>query len=123
MLAARGVEVLAAERGELACGEEGSGRMAAPEAIVLAVRRAFAARRRAGRSRDGGSSSPREARARRIDAVRFIGNRSSGKMGKAVADEAYLRGAEVVLVHDPSGGRVSVRRRDASRAPTRWPPR
>jgi phosphopantothenoylcysteine decarboxylase/phosphopantothenate--cysteine ligase len=34
----------------------------------------------------------------RIDAVRYIGNRSSGKMGRAVADEAYMRGAEVVLV-------------------------
>jgi phosphopantothenoylcysteine decarboxylase/phosphopantothenate--cysteine ligase len=96
-LAARGVEVLGAERGELACGEEGSGRMAAPDAIVMAVRRAFA--REAGGPLAGRrvvvtAGGTREA----IDAVRFIGNRSSGKMGRALADEAYLRGADVVLV-------------------------
>jgi phosphopantothenoylcysteine decarboxylase/phosphopantothenate--cysteine ligase len=96
-LAGRGVEVLAAERGELACGEEGSGRMAATEAIVQAVRREFASEAHgplAGRRvvvTAGGTREP-------IDAVRFIGNRSSGKMGRAVADEAYLRGADVVLI-------------------------
>ena len=42
VLAARGVEVLSVEEGELACGEEGSGRMASPDAMRLAVRRAFA---------------------------------------------------------------------------------
>ena len=51
-----------------------------------------------GRSPDVASWSPPAVRARRIDAVRYIGNRSSGKMGRAVADEAYLRGADVVLV-------------------------
>jgi phosphopantothenoylcysteine decarboxylase/phosphopantothenate--cysteine ligase len=96
-LAGRGVEVLGAGRGELACGEEGSGRMAPPEAIVMAVRRAFA--REAGGPLAGRrvvvtAGGTREA----IDAVRFIGNRSSGKMGRALADEAYLRGADVVLV-------------------------
>ena len=96
-LAERGVEVLAAERGELACGEEGAGRMAAPEAILLAIRRAFAreaAGPLTGRRVIVTAGGTRE----RIDAVRFIGNRSSGKMGRAVADEAYLRGAEVTLV-------------------------
>ena len=98
------MEVLAAERGELACGEEGAGRMAAPEAILLAVRRAFAreaAGPLTGRRVIVTAGGTRE----RIDAVRFIGNRSSGKMGRAVADEAYLRGAEVTLVStQPSGG-------------------
>jgi phosphopantothenoylcysteine decarboxylase/phosphopantothenate--cysteine ligase len=97
VLAGRGVEVLPTEEGELACGEEGSGRMASPDAIRLAVRRALA----------GTASGPLKGRKvvvtsggtrERIDAVRFIGNRSSGKMGRAVADEAYLRGARVSLV-------------------------
>ncbi len=96
-LAGRGVEVLPTGRGELACGEEGLGRMAEPEAILAAVRRAFAA----------GAEGPLRGRRvvvtaggtrERIDAVRYVGNRSSGKMGRALADEAYLRGAEVTLV-------------------------
>ncbi len=97
VLEERGVEVLPTEAGELACGEEGSGRMAAPDAIRLAVRRALAStahgplRARKVVVTSGGTRE-------RIDAVRFIGNRSSGKMGRAVADEAYLRGARVVLV-------------------------
>jgi phosphopantothenoylcysteine decarboxylase/phosphopantothenate--cysteine ligase len=45
-----------------------------------------------------------------IDAVRYIGNRSSGKMGRAVADEAYLRGAEVVLITTRSGDETAYRR-------------
>jgi len=97
VLAERGVEVLPTEVGELACGEEGSGRMASPEAIRLAVRRAFAgtaAGPLAGKKIVVTSGGTRE----RIDAVRFVGNRSSGKMGRAVADEAYLRGARVALV-------------------------
>lgn len=95
VLAARGVEVVSGEAGELACGEVGSGRMAEPVALRLAVRRAFAtAGPLAGRKvviTSGGTREP-------IDAVRFIGNRSSGKMGRALAGEAYLRGAQVVLV-------------------------
>lgn len=97
VLAGRGVELLAPRTGELACGEEGSGRMVEPEAIVAAVRRALARDAQgplAGRRVVVTAGGTRE----RLDAVRFIGNRSSGKMGRAVADEAYLRGAEVVLV-------------------------
>jgi phosphopantothenoylcysteine decarboxylase/phosphopantothenate--cysteine ligase len=96
-LAGRGVEVLPTGRGELACGEEGLGRMAEPETILAAVRRAFA----------GAAGGPLRGRRvvvtaggtrERIDAVRYVGNRSSGKMGRALADEAYLRGADVTLV-------------------------
>jgi len=97
ILAQRGVEVLAAGEGDLACGEEGAGRMASPEVIMAAVRRAFAglaAGTLAARKIVVTAGGTREA----IDAVRYIGNRSSGKMGRAVADEAYLRGADVVLV-------------------------
>ncbi len=97
VLAGRGVEVLPTGEGALACGETGSGRMAEPDEILAAVKRAFAAAAAgplAGRKvvvTAGGTREP-------LDAVRFIGNRSSGKMGRAVADDAYLRGAEVVLI-------------------------
>ncbi len=97
VLAERGVEVLPTEEGELACGEQGSGRMASPEAIRLAIRRALASSAGgplAGKKVVVTSGGTRE----RIDAVRFIGNRSSGKMGRAIADEAYLRGSRVTLV-------------------------
>jgi len=97
LLARRGVEVLPTGEGALACGETGSGRMAEPDEILAAVKRAFAASAAgplAGRKvvvTAGGTREP-------LDAVRFIGNRSSGKMGRAVADDAYLRGADVVLI-------------------------
>ncbi len=97
VLAERGVEVVAAEAGELACGETGTGRMAEPVALRLAVRRALARQATgplAGRRVIVTAGGTREA----IDAVRFIGNRSSGKMGRALAAEAYLRGADVVLI-------------------------
>jgi phosphopantothenoylcysteine decarboxylase/phosphopantothenate--cysteine ligase len=97
LLAERGVTVLDPTSGELACGEEGRGRMVSPQTILLAVRCAFATQvsgALAGRKVVVTAGGTRE----NIDAVRFLGNRSSGKMGCAVADEAYLRGAEVVLV-------------------------
>lgn len=100
-LAERGVEVLPTGEGALACGETGSGRMAEPAVILAAIKRAFAGRAAgplAGRKVVVTAGGTREA----IDTVRYIGNRSSGKMGRAVADEAYLRGAEVCLV-DTSG--------------------
>jgi len=83
--------------------------MASPETIRLAVRRALAASARgplAGKRVVVTSGGTRE----RIDAVRFIGNRSSGKMGRALADEAYLRGATVTLVttQPPTGAAYDV---------------
>jgi phosphopantothenoylcysteine decarboxylase/phosphopantothenate--cysteine ligase len=105
VLAGRGVEVLPTEQGDLACGEQGSGRMVSPDAIRLAVRRAFAgtaAGPLAGKKVVVTAGGTRE----RIDAVRFIGNRSSGKMGLAVASEAFLRGARVVLVTTQPPGDV-----------------
>jgi phosphopantothenoylcysteine decarboxylase/phosphopantothenate--cysteine ligase len=103
LLAERGVEVLPVGEGALACGETGSGRMAEPGEILAAVKRAFAAQGSgalAGRKvvvTTGGTREP-------LDAVRFIGNRSSGKMGRAVAADAYLRGAQVVLIEAATGG-------------------
>ena len=108
ILAGRGVEVLPTGTGDLACGEEGAGRMASPETIMAAVRRAFAglaAGTLAGRKIVVTAGGTREA----IDAVRYIGNRSSGKMGRAVADEAYLRGADVVLVTTRAGDETAYR--------------
>ena len=77
----------------------GSGRLAEPEAIVEAVLGQLHRRNDlAGETVLVTAAGTREA----IDPVRFIGNRSSGKMGYAVAEEAQRRGARVVLVSGPS---------------------
>ena len=94
VLRRRGVIVVDPEVGRLAGGDEGAGRLADPSVIVAAVERVFAARDLEGRSvlvTAGGTREP-------IDPVRFVGNRSSGKQGHAIADEAALRGARVTLV-------------------------
>jgi len=96
LLAARGVELVGPEEGDLAEGEHGSGRMAEPEAIFAAAERLLGARETvlAGTRvlvTAGGTREP-------LDSVRFVGNRSSGRMGVALADEARRRGAEVTLV-------------------------
>ncbi|MDH3211223.1 MAG: bifunctional phosphopantothenoylcysteine decarboxylase/phosphopantothenate--cysteine ligase CoaBC [Myxococcales bacterium] len=94
----RGVRVVGPETGALACGWEGEGRMAEPAAIAAAAALVGGPRPLAGEVvlvTAGGTREP-------VDAVRFLGNRSSGKMGFAVAGEAARRGAEVVLVAGPS---------------------
>jgi len=90
----RGVRFVGPESGELACGWEGAGRMAEPLAIAEAVALALGPPSMAGRRvlvTAGGTVEP-------IDPVRSLHNRSSGKMGFAIAAEAARRGAEVVLV-------------------------
>jgi len=91
----RGVHVVEPTIGRLAGGDEGPGRLADPADIVVAVQALFhASHELAGRRvvvTAGGTREP-------IDAVRFIGNRSSGKQGHAVAAEAAARGATVVLI-------------------------
>jgi phosphopantothenoylcysteine decarboxylase/phosphopantothenate--cysteine ligase len=90
----RGVHVLEPESGRLAGGDVGSGRLASPEAIVAAAAEALGPGDLAGLRvvvTAGGTREP-------IDAVRFVGNRSSGKQGHAVAEEAARRGASVALV-------------------------
>jgi phosphopantothenoylcysteine decarboxylase / phosphopantothenate---cysteine ligase len=97
LLRERGIFVVEPGAGELACGDYGSGRMANPDSIVAEVK----LRLQVQRKRDlrgmrvmitaGGTREP-------IDAVRFIGNRSSGKMGFALARAAFDRGAHVELV-------------------------
>jgi phosphopantothenoylcysteine decarboxylase / phosphopantothenate---cysteine ligase len=101
-LAARGVRFAGPVDGALAHGDDGPGRLAEPDDILAAVRSAaadlpavrapFAGRRVVVTA--GPTHEP-------IDPVRFVGNRSSGKMGVAVANEALARGASVVLVLGP----------------------
>jgi len=96
-LRGRGVEVLGPGDGDQACGETGPGRMLEPaelaDAVLAAPTRGALCRRKvvltAGPTRE------------RVDPVRFITNRSSGKMGYAVAAAARAAGAEVVLVSGP----------------------
>jgi phosphopantothenoylcysteine decarboxylase/phosphopantothenate--cysteine ligase len=96
-LAARGVYFVGPDVGSLACGWEGAGRMAEPEAIAAALARLIGPASLAGERVVVTAGGTREA----IDAVRAIVNRSSGKMGFALAGEAARRGAEVVLIAGP----------------------
>jgi phosphopantothenoylcysteine decarboxylase/phosphopantothenate--cysteine ligase len=99
ILEGRGIRIVPPESGPLACGMTGSGRLAEPEAIVEAVLGQLHRRNDlAGETVLVTAAGTREA----IDPVRFLGNRSSGKMGYAVAEEAQRRGARVVLVSGPS---------------------
>jgi phosphopantothenoylcysteine decarboxylase / phosphopantothenate---cysteine ligase len=95
LLRERGVELIGPEEGELAEGEHGAGRMSEPEAIFARCLELLGAagplRGRRVLVSAGGTREP-------LDSVRFVGNRSSGKMGVAVAREARRRGAEVTLV-------------------------
>lgn len=98
-LRSRGAVIVEPERGELACGDVGEGRLATLDTIADAVLA------EARRSRDlagvrvlvtaGGTQEP-------IDPVRYLGNRSSGKTGYAIAEEAARRGADVTLVSGPT---------------------
>lgn len=94
----RGVRVVGPDAGELACGWEGEGRMSEPAAIAEAAELTLGSRGLSGEVVLVTAGGTREA----VDAVRYVGNRSSGKMGFAVAGEAARRGAEVVLVAGPS---------------------
>jgi phosphopantothenoylcysteine decarboxylase/phosphopantothenate--cysteine ligase len=97
-LAARGVQVVPAESGPLAAEEAGPGRLAAVETILGRARELLGARGDlAGRRVLVTAGPTREA----IDPVRYLSNRSSGRMGLAVAAAAHRRGAEVTLVHGP----------------------
>jgi phosphopantothenoylcysteine decarboxylase / phosphopantothenate---cysteine ligase len=100
ILRRRGVQTVGPESGRLASGGHGTGRMSEPSAILEAARWVL------GRSGSLAEASvlvtaggTREA----IDPVRFVGNRSSGKMGLALAAAARDRGATVTLIHGPVG--------------------
>lgn len=107
----RGVRVVSPEEGELACGWEGRGRLAALETIAAAVRSVFAGEGvRAGRAAPIAAPSMTGRRVvvtsgptrEPLDPVRYLSNQSSGKMGYAIAEEARDRGASVVLVSGPT---------------------
>jgi phosphopantothenoylcysteine decarboxylase / phosphopantothenate---cysteine ligase len=99
ILRERGVRVVEPGTGDLACGMVGTGRMAEPEAIAEAVLTALGRRHDlAGEVVLVTAGGTREA----LDPVRFLGNRSSGKMGYALADAAQCRGANVILISGPS---------------------
>jgi phosphopantothenoylcysteine decarboxylase/phosphopantothenate--cysteine ligase len=93
----RGVVFVGPDSGPLACGHEGEGRMAEPPEIKAAVELLLGRPSLVGERVVVTAAGTREP----IDAVRAITNRSSGKMGFAVAAEAALRGADVVLVAGP----------------------
>ena len=93
-LRARGVELIGPDEGEMAEGEWGVGRLTEPEEIAARVAQLLAPGALSGRRvlvTAGGTREP-------LDSVRFVGNRSSGRMGVALAEEARRRGAEVILL-------------------------
>jgi phosphopantothenoylcysteine decarboxylase/phosphopantothenate--cysteine ligase len=93
-----GVTIVGPVEGALAAGDEGIGRMAEPEEIATALEEELGGGDLAGKRvlvTAGPTYEP-------VDAVRFVGNRSSGRMGFAIAEEARRRGAEVVLVTGPT---------------------
>ena len=103
VLASRNVRIVAPESGYLACGMVGAGRLAENEAIVEAVLSVLHHRNDlAGETILITAGGTREA----LDPVRFLGNRSSGKMGYALAEAAQRRGARVILVTAPTALRA-----------------
>ena len=94
-----GVHFIDAEDGELASGLVGKGRLAAPEKIVESLDAFFNGQMSLAGKKVMVTAGPTYEK---IDAVRFIGNYSSGKMGYAIAEECASRGAEVVLVSGPT---------------------
>ena len=96
LLRERGVEIVGPSEGELAEGDVGIGRMAEPDEIADCVAALLRPRNSLLQGKTvlvsaGGTREP-------LDSVRFVGNRSSGRMGIALADEARRRGAEVTLL-------------------------
>jgi len=99
LLKQRGIRTIGPDSGDLASGLSGEGRMSEPEAIVTRLHADLVgASKLNGRRLLVSAGGTQEA----IDPVRYIGNRSSGKMGFAIAEEAALRGARVELVTGPT---------------------
>ena len=93
-----GCRIIPVEKGELASGLIGEGRMAEPETILDYLETFFNEKEQLKGKKALVTAGPTyEA----IDPVRFIGNHSSGKMGFAIAEELYKRGADVVLISGP----------------------
>jgi phosphopantothenoylcysteine decarboxylase/phosphopantothenate--cysteine ligase len=98
ILRQRGVSVVEPDSGYLACGMVGAGRLAANDAIVEAVMKSLGTRDWESETVLITAGPTREA----IDPVRYLSNRSSGKMGYALAEAALCRGARVLLVTGPT---------------------
>lgn len=94
-----GVKIIPVEKGELASGLYGDGRMAEPEAILHFIQDIFFSEKQLTGKKAFVSAGPTYEP---LDPVRFIGNHSSGKMGVEVAKELQRRGAEVTLVMGPT---------------------
>ena len=99
LLTERGVGIVEPESGYLACGEVGEGRLAEPERIVSEVLDRLQASSQLRGSRVLVTAGPT---VEDIDPVRFLSNRSTGRMGYAIAKEAQRRGARVTLVSGPT---------------------
>ena len=100
ILRKRGVRIVEPGQGYLACGMTGAGRLAETETIVAAVMEALGAwQDLAGETVLVTAGPTRE----KIDPVRYLTNRSSGRMGYAIAEAALRRGARVLLVSGPTG--------------------
>ncbi len=99
ILRRRGVHVVGPAKGAMACGEEGEGRMVEPQEIVDKILEVLGLGQKLIGHRvlvtAGGTREP-------LDPVRFLGNRSSGKMGYALAETARWMGAKVILVSGPT---------------------
>ena len=97
-VASRGARIVGPAHGSLAAGDEGTGRMTEPEGIVQAIEDVLSSAGDLAGRRIVVTAGPTWEP---IDPVRFVGNRSTGKMGFAVATEAFERGAAVTLVVGP----------------------
>src|SRR5438477_68572 len=124
MLRARGVHIVDPDEGYLACGMTGSGRLAGQEQIVAAVREVLHLKRDLEGQTVLVTAGPT---CEDLDPVRYITNRSSGKMGYAVAEAAAQRGARVILVTGPTALDTPVKssppRTPISSSPTMSPQR
>ncbi len=98
-LRGRGVHVVNPDEGYLACGMTGAGRLAGQEAIVAVVREVLQVRRDLEGQTFLLTAGPTQED---LDPVRFLTNRSSGRMGYAVAEAAAQRGAKVILISGPT---------------------
>src|SRR5215510_1468418 len=98
-LRGRGVHVVNPDEGYLACGMPGAGRLAGQEAVVAVVREVLRIRRDFEGQRVLLTAGPTQEA---IDPVRYLTNRSSGRMGYAVAEAAAQRGGKVILVSGPT---------------------
>ncbi len=98
VLRENGFNIISPEKGRLACGDSGEGRMPEPEQILNRILRELTANDLSGRKFLITAGPTREA----LDKVRYFSNYSTGKMGYSLAERALARGGEVILVSGPT---------------------